>query len=240
MIRNITLITKKELAQYFNNPMGYIVVSLFAVFANFLFIKDVFVSQTASMKPFFLLSSWIMTVFVAALSMRSFAQEKQQNTYETLLTLPIQERDIVIGKWLGVVGALKIGLALTLGFPIALLFLVQGYAAFIPEVLVGYLGLVIYGSMLAAIGLVFSVTTRNQIVAFLLTAITSFLLYAFSSDFVAPILPRTITDLVVPFTPVYHMDSFVKGIIDLRAILYFASTTFGLLWFVLQVVKRRN
>lgn len=238
-MKNILIIMKKELGQFFNTPMGYIVPALFAVFANFLFIKDVLVSQAASLKPFFLLSSWIMTIFVAALSMRSFAQEKQQNTIETLLTLPVSERDIVIGKWLAVVGALKTGLILTFGFPIALLILISGYAAFIPEILVGYIGLAIYGSMLAAIGLAFSVTTKNQIVAFLLTATSSFLLYAFSSDFAAPFLPRIVTDYIVPFTPVYHMDLFVKGILDLRSILYFVSATAGLLWFVLQVVKKR-
>jgi ABC-2 type transport system permease protein len=232
-------IIKKELAYYFNSPMGYIVLALFAVFSNVLFIKDVFVSQAASMKPFFLLSSWIMTVFVAALSMRSFAQERQQNTLETLLTLPILERDLVLGKWLAILIVVAVGLMLTMGFPIALLLMIQGYWGFVPEVLVGYLGLMVYGGLLAAIGVAYSAVSRNQIVAFLLAAITSFALYAFSSDFLAPFLPRNITDLIVPFTPVYHMDSFIKGIIDLRAILYFGSATGGLLWFVLQVVKKR-
>src|SRR3989344_9699856 len=89
---------KKELNYYLNNPIGYIVVVLFAVFANFLFVKDIFVIGSVSLRPFFSFLPWLFLVFVPALTMRVLSEEKRINTIEVLLTLPISELQIVLAK----------------------------------------------------------------------------------------------------------------------------------------------
>ncbi|MEO6508606.1 MAG: ABC transporter permease, partial [Patescibacteria group bacterium] len=111
---------KKELNYYLNNPLGYIVVILFAVFANFIYIKDIFVIGQASMKAFLGSMPWLLMIFIPAIAMRSFSEEKRNNTLESLLTLPVSESEIVVSKFLALLTLLAIALLLTLGLPIGL------------------------------------------------------------------------------------------------------------------------
>lgn len=213
---------KKELGHFFNNPLGFIVIVLFALFSNFLFIKDIFSLGSASMRPFFVTTGWLLTIFIPALSMRSFAEEKRTNTLETLLTLPVREWDIVFGKMLAMMTVVAMALALTLGLPVTLTFLANLY---FPEVLMGYVGLLLMSAAFTAITMFFSLKTNNQIVAFFLSAIVLFILIAFSSDFVVSFIPRGISDAAVFVMPVTHLDPFIKGILDLRSLVYFLMLT---------------
>jgi ABC-2 type transport system permease protein len=154
--------------------------------------------------------------------MRSFAEEKRNNTLETLLTLPIGERDIVFGKILAVLTVIAISLALTLALPIALTFVSSLY---FPEIITGYLGLFLMSMSFTAITVFFSLKTNNQIVAFFISALVLFILIAFSSDFVASFVPRSVSDTVVFVMPLTHLDPFMKGILDLRSIVYFLALT---------------
>src|SRR3989344_5665671 len=103
---------KKEIAYYLNNPIGYIVVILFAVFANFLFVKDIFVVGSASMRPFFSFLPWLFLVFVPALTMRILSEEKRVNTLEVLLTLPVSETQVVLAKFFALLTVAAVGLLL--------------------------------------------------------------------------------------------------------------------------------
>jgi len=127
---------KKELNYYLNNPIGYIILVLFGVFANFLFVKDIFVVGSASMKPFFSFLPWLLLVFIPALTMRIFAEEKRTNTIEVLLTLPVSETQIVLAKFFTLVTVTGLGLILTFGLPLTLSILTKVYY---PEILIGYL-----------------------------------------------------------------------------------------------------
>lgn len=215
-------IYKKEIGHFFNNPIGFIVIVLFALFSNFLFIKDIFSFGSASMRPFFVTTGWLLTVFIPALTMRSFAEEKRTNTLETLLTLPVREWDVVFGKMLAVMTVVALALALTLGLPVALTFMANLY---FPEVLMGYIGLLLMSAAFTAIAMFFSLKTNNQIVAFFLSAIVLFILIAFSSDFVASFIPRGFSDALVFAMPVTHLEPFIKGMLDLRSVGYFLMLT---------------
>ena len=109
---------KKELDYYLNNPIGYVVLILFVVFANFLYIKDIFVVGSASLRPFFGVLPWLLMIFIPALAMRSVAEEKRSNTIEVLLTLPISETQIVIAKFMALMILMGIGLLLTIGLTV--------------------------------------------------------------------------------------------------------------------------
>ncbi|MBI4005006.1 ABC transporter permease subunit [Candidatus Roizmanbacteria bacterium] len=211
---------KKELNYYLNNPIGYIVIILFAVFTNFLFIKDLFLVGSASLRPFFGVAPWILMVFVPAVAMRSIAEEKRIGTIETLLTLPISETQIVLAKFLALLTLIGIGLVLTLGLPLVLAYLVRLY---IPELLVGYVGVLLLAASFLSMSIFFSSLTKNQVIAFLFSLLMLFLLLVMSTDFAASVLPRFIQEALVYFSPLYHLESFTKGIIDLRSIVYFLS-----------------
>jgi len=227
---------KKELNYYLNNPIGYIIVVLFAVFANFLFIKDIFLIGTASMRPFFGILPWLMIVFVPALTMRTIAEEKRENTIEILLTQPISETQIVLSKFFALLTLIGIGLSLTVGLPISLAFLTKVY---LPEILIGYFGLLLLGAGLISLSMFFSSQTKNQVVAFLLSTLVAFFLLVLSTDFTASVLPKFIQDVLSYFTPFYHLQNFIKGLIDLRSLFYFFSlTTIFLFLTVIQLEKR--
>lgn len=230
-------IFKKELNYYLNNPIGYIVIVLFAIFANFLFLKDIFLVGSASMKPFFNFVPWLFLIFIPALSMRVLADEKKSNTIETLLTLPISEAEIIVAKFLALTILIIISLLLTFGLSLSLSFLTKIYY---PEIIVGYLGVLLMSLSFISLSMFFSNQTKNQIVAFLLSIIAIFLLLVLASDFSANVLPRFIQDNLFVLTPFYHLQNFIKGVIDLRSVLYFISFTILFLFLTVIDLEKRS
>ncbi len=228
---------KKELSYYLNNPIGYIIVILFALFANFLFVKDIFAVGVASMRGFFDVVPWLLMIFIPALAMGVWAQEKRNNTLEVLLTLPLSEEKIVLAKFFSLVSIVLIALSLTLSLPLSLLFLTKIY---LPEVIVGYLGLIFFSMMALSLCMIFSILTKNQIVAFLFSAITLFISLVLGGDFFASTMPRVIRDFLSYFSPQYHLLSFEKGLIDIRSLFYFLSATLTFLIINIFLLKRRD
>ncbi len=233
---------KKELQFYLNNPIGYIVIILFAVFANFLFVKDIFVLGSASLRPFFDILPWLLMVFIPALTMRTISEEKKNNTLEVLLSLRISETQIVLSKFLALITMVAIGLFLTVSLPFSLHFLTSnaGSKVYIPEFLTGYVGILLLSASFIAISLFFSSQTKNQVVAFLGSVITLFFLVVSSTDFVAGVLPRFIYDFVTYMSPVTQVSSFLKGVLDLRNIFYFLSSTAIFLLLTIIDLERRS
>ncbi|MBI3366644.1 ABC transporter permease subunit [Candidatus Roizmanbacteria bacterium] len=208
---------KKELQYYLNNPIGYIIIGLFAVFANFLFIKDIFVIGSASMRPFFTVIPWLLLIFIPALTMRIISEERRANTVEVLLTLPISETQVVLSKFFALCTLMVISLVLTMGIPISLFFLTKLY---FPEIFAGYFGSLLLAAGFIGISMLFSSLTKNQVVAFLTSIITLFILLVLGTDFMGGILPRMILDFLTYFTPQYHFQNFVKGVFDKERLLF--------------------
>lgn len=213
---------KKELGLYLNTPLGYVVAVLFAVFANFLFVRDIFLRGDSSMRTFFEFAPWLILVFAPALSMRIFAEEKRVNTLEVLLGLPVSETMIVLAKLLALFIFSAISFVLTISIPITLALI--GRPA-ISEIIVSYIGILFMNLACISLSIFFSSLTKNQIVAFLSSVILLFLLLLLGSDFLAPILPRILQEYVITFSPLVHFETFLKGIIDFRSLIYFLSFT---------------
>jgi len=228
---------KKELNYYLNNPIGYIVIILFGVFANFLFVKDLFLMGSASMRSFFALLPWLLMVFVPALTMRMLSEEKKTNTLEVLLTLPISETQIILAKFLTLITLVFLAFLLTIGLPVSLSLLTKMY---LPEILIGYLGALLLAASFIGLSLFFSSQTTNQVVAFLAAVITIFLLLVLATDFTVSILPKTVQDFLSYFSPGYHLQNFIKGIVDLRSLFYFLSmTVLFLIMTIIDLEKRK-
>lgn len=228
---------KKELAYYFNNPIGYIVAILFSVFANFLFVKDLFLRGNSSMRPFFEILPWLFLVFLPALTMRIFAEEKRVNTIEVLLTLPVSETAIVVSKWLALLVFASFSLLLTLSLPATLMIIGKPY---LPEIVVSYFGAFLFASGFVALSLFFSSLTKNQIIVFMTSVLTMFLLIVLGSEFLASILPRFLHELLAYFSPLYHYDNFLKGLVDFRSVAYFISLTVLFLFLSIINLEKRG
>lgn len=222
---------KKEIMQYLNNPVGYVVPLLFALFANYLFMKDVFVVGSASMKPFFGVVPWLLFIFIPALAIRSFSEEKRTNTIEVLMTLPLSEQDVVLAKMLSLLTVTTGALLLTLSVPLVLGGLSK---LFIPEIVVGYVGLFLLSSSYIAFSVYVSNRISNQIASFLVSVLILFVATTLSSDFLANILPRFVQDILLFVSPLLHMQNFAKGVVDLRSLFYFIGLAF--LFFKLTVM----
>lgn len=228
---------KKELGHYFNNPFGYILVILATLIANVLFIRDIYSVGLVSMKPFFLTMYWVTVLLIPALCMRSFAEERKVGTIETMLTLPLMEKEIAWGKLAAVLSLIGATIILSLVLPISFA-LISGL--YLPEVFVGYVGLILVSGLFSTLSLYISLKTSNQVLAFFISAFILFCLSIVSTDILASFIPRFMSDLFMPLTPLANLENFMKGIVDLRSVFYFISFTSVFMYAVIKQLEHRD
>jgi len=221
---------KKEMMQLLNSPVGFTVPIVFAIFLGYLFTKDVFIIGSASMQSFFSVAPWLLFILIPALSMRSISEEKRTNTIEVLLTLPLSESQIVFAKYASIFSIILITLGLTLSIPLVFGFLAKLY---FPEILVGYVGLLLLSLSYLSFSLFISSKINNQIAAFAVSVVVLFLITTLSSDFLSSILPKSAQDILLFASPILHLENFSKGIIDMRSAIYFII--FTLVFYLLTV-----
>lgn len=231
------IIYLKELKHYFFNPFGYIVVVVASLLANALFLRDIYAVGLVSMRQYFLIMYWVFVLLIPALCMRSFAEERKTGTIESLLTLPLSEKTIAFAKALAVLTVLGIVMISGLVIPVSFAFLSGLY---LPEVVVGYVGLIATAMLFISVSLYISLKTSNQVIAFFLSAIVLFCVSIFSVDTVASFIPRTIAAIAESLTPYAQLEQFVRGIIDLRAILYFTSFIAVSMYAVVKQLEHRD
>jgi ABC-2 type transport system permease protein len=238
---NILAIVRKEWRSYFASPIGYVVLGMYAlVFGLFYTVGlSFFIRQSMAgpqmgggpmninqmlIRYVFQNSSIVMVFVVPLITMRTYAEEKRLGTVELLMTSPITDFQILMGKFLGAMSLYAAMLGVTL-VHIALLF-VYGNPEWKP-VLTGYLGLLLLGGCITSIGLFFSSMTKNQIVAGMLTVVALLLLWLldWTGSFLGPTGER-----VVSFVSLSgHLEDFVRGVVDTQHVIYYLSfITFGL------------
>lgn len=248
-MRNVLTIAGKELRGYFVSPMGWVVMGLFALLFGYFFYAhlDYFVTESMrsqgapvnvnqSLIRGVLGNASVITLFLLPMiTMRTYAEEKRSGTIELLLTSPITDVQIVLGKFLGAIGFYAALLGVTL-LDIAILF-IFGNPEVMP-VVTGYLGLFLQGSCLISLGLFISSTTKNQVVAGAATFVVSLMLWivswlgsSFGPNTAAVLSYLSITE---------HFEDFSKGIIDTKHALYYLSViAFGLFLTVKSVDTER-
>ncbi len=232
---------QKEIHHFLNNPYGFIILVLFGVFANFLFIKDVFVVGVVSMKQFFTFMPWIFMIFIPALSMRSLSEERRANTLEVLRTLPLSEAKIVISKFVAIMIMIVIGLVLTLGLPISLNMIAGSTAGLYgPEIMAGYGGILLYAAMAVSLSMFFSGLTSNQVVALLLLSASLFVLNVIGTDFLGSSLPKFAQDALLVISPLNQMNTLVNGVIDSRPLFFFCSSVAIFLFLTIADLEKRS
>jgi ABC-2 type transport system permease protein len=234
-VRNIWAIAQRELRSYFVSPVAYVVSALFLLISGFLFSLILGISNEASMRPLFGNFAVIFLFIVPALTMRLLADEQRTGTLELLLTAPIRDYEIVLGKFLGVFLLLLIMLAITLVYPAILL--LAGNPDRGP-ILAGYLGVILQAAALLSIGLLASSLTQNQIIAALLAFVVLLILWL--ADALGNFTQGRIGDLFRFLSITKHFDEFPRGVIDSKDIIYFLSVTAAALFFTVQSVTARR
>jgi ABC-2 type transport system permease protein len=220
-------IFRRELASYFATPVAYVFIVIFLVLAGaFTFYLGGFYERgQADLQPFFSFHPWLYLFLVPAVSMRLWSEERKSGTIELLLTLPVTMWQAVLGKFLAAWAFIGIALALT--FPI---WITVNYLG-APDngvILASYLGSLLMAGAFLAVGACLSAATRNQVVAFILTAVVCFLLllagFPLVLDFFRAIFPQVVVDAVANLSFLTHFAAIAKGVLDLRDVLFFLLT----------------
>jgi ABC-2 type transport system permease protein len=234
-MRQVMNIFKRELKVYFVSPIAYIVISIFLLVTGWFFFTTFFLHNQASLRNFFALLPLSFSFVVPAITMRLFSEELNVGSYETLLTLPVTFRDVVLGKFLAAVAFVAILLVPTLSYPITISFL--GQLDWGP-VLGGYVGAILLGGSFCAIGLFASSLTRNQIIAFIVGMAICFSLTLV--DKMLFFLPQSLLGVLEYLGADFHFENISKGIIDSRDIVYFLSVSFVGLYGTNLVLQEKN
>jgi len=239
-MKNVLLISNKELKSYFASPIAYLLMAAFGLIFGFAFyvatrdfmqmsIQAQMQQQPMSVndqiiRPLLGFASTIALFLVPMISMRLFAEEKRQGTMELLLTSPVTDNEIILGKWLGAVYLYLCVLGMS-ALNLAMVFL-WGKPDWKP-VLIAYLGLILQGACLLAIGAFISSTTKNQIIAGGVTFFVCLLLWLLS--WFTAYSTGPVSQVIGYLSIVTHFDNFAKGLLSMKdAIFYFSMIFFAL------------
>ena len=233
---NIINIFQKEFRSYFSSPVAYIFIISFLVVTSWLFIRTFFLMDQSNLRPFFSFLPWVFLFLAPAITMRSWAEEKKLGTIEILMTLPVKDWEIVLGKFLS--NFIFLVLTVCLTFPLVLTVYMIGNPDMGP-IWGGYLGAFLLGGSYLAIGLFASSITENQIVSFIIAIIICFVFQIIGEDFVLMNAPASIV-LVLSYLGLgAHFQSIGRGVIDSRDLIYYISVM-GFFLFLNQIAVEQK
>ena len=224
-MNNISALFRRELQSYFATPVAYVFIVIFLILmGTFTFYLGGFYERgQADLAPFFNYHPWLYLFLVPAIAMRLWAEERKSGSIELLMTLPITPWQAVLGKYLAAWAFA--GIALVLTFPIWITVNYLGN----PDngaILAGYFGSLLMAGGFLAIGACISATTRNQVIAFVITVVVcfGFLLAGFPMvlDLFSGWAPQALVDGIASLSFLTHFASISKGVIDVRDLIYFA------------------
>lgn len=239
---NVFAIAQKELKGYFQSPIAWVIVGFYALLFGYFFIAmlNYFVRLSMQMgmgmgptstninqqlvRPLFMNASVLILFVGPIITMRTYAEEKRSGTMELLLTSPVTDVQIILGKFLGALALYAAMLAVTLVY-LGILF-IYGNPEWKP-IVAGYVGLLLLGACFISVGLLISSLTKSQMVAAMATFGVFLLLWVIDwiGDFGGPTTQTILSSLSI----VQHLDDFSKGVIDTKHLVYYLSfITFGL------------
>ncbi|MFH1189885.1 MAG: Gldg family protein [Candidatus Omnitrophota bacterium] len=226
-MRNVLIIIRRELGAYFNSAIAYIYLIVFTAINNSLFMTRYFLDNKADMTLYFSSLHLMLFIFIPVITMRLWAEDKKENTFELLLTFPMKPQELVLGKFFASLIFYSISLLSTIAVPI-----VVGLTGR-PDpgaIVGGYIGLSLAGALFLAIGIFMSGLVTEQIIAFVLTTLSCFGLFFIGLDFIASFLDgwvRGLGTFLMNYVGVAsHLRGFTKGVIDIKDIIYFAAGSF--------------
>ena len=237
-------ILQKEFNAFLNSPVAYVVLGVFLI-ATGLFIwvfpdSSVLDYGYADLQTLFNLAPWIFLFLIPAITMRTFAEEKKAGTIELLLTRPLTDGQIIGGKYLACLLLALLALIPTLLYYFSVYKLGSPEGNIDSAATVGsYLGLALLAAVFAAVGILASALTRDQIIAFLVAVVGCFLIYS-GFDSLASVLQGSAAYYVSQLGIAAHYRDLSKGLIDSRDLIYFFSVVAMALFATRLALRSRN
>jgi ABC-2 type transport system permease protein len=213
-----TTVAKREIRAYFNSPVAYIVVTVFMLIVGYLYWSQLFLERQTELRYYFNLTPLVFTFIIPAITMRLLAEEKGAGTLEMLITMPVRDWEVVLGKFLAGLTMLAaiVGMTMFYGLTLAILGPIDK-----GPMLTGYLGLLLMGGAYIAIGVMASSLTRNQIVAFILAFAISFALFIFGQ--IVQYAPSWLAPVLSFLSMGNHFESLSRGVVDSRDVVFYVS-----------------
>lgn len=234
-MHNTLTIFRRELGAYFNSPVAYVVITAFLVATGILYFLQAFLVGEASLRGFFDAAPLVFIFFAPAIAMRLLAEEKKSGTIALLITFPVRDWEVVLGKFFAALGVLGIGVLLTLAYPITISRMGDlDWGA----VIGGYLGLLLMGGAYLAIGVMASSWTRNQVVAFIVAFAICFALFLVGK--LIPLLPPSLAGVLEYISIDAHFANIARGVIDTRDVVYYLSLIGCCLFLAVQSLDSRR
>jgi len=235
-MKNVFAILGKEVRTYFVSPMAYFMLFMFLGVSGVLYVTFYFIPASryqwpATMQPAFFYMAWTLVFFLPATTMRLFAEEKKSGTIELLMTSPVTDIQVVLGKYFANVVLFVIMIASTFFFPIYVI--IYGNPDLGP-ILSGYLGLLLLGMLILSIGILISSMTSNQIIAAITSFAIIFLLWliGFGSR-----LPGILGKIFDYLSLMNHFEDFSRGVIGLHHVIYYLSVTILCIFLTVKSVE---
>ena len=225
-MNNVITIFRRELGSYFATPVAYVFIVIFLIMSGALtfYLGHLYERGQADLNPFFQFHPWLYLFLVPAIAMRLWAEERKTGSIELLMTLPVSTGQAVVGKFLA--AWVFIGIAVVLTFP---LWITVNYLGN-PDngvIFTAYLGSYLMAGGFLAIGACISATTRNQVIAFIITVVICFVFLLAGSplvlNFFKAWIPQNIVDALSSLSFLTHYASIARGVIDVRDVIYFVS-----------------
>ena len=214
-MKNIKTIVSRDLGAYFTSPVGYIFIIVFLAMSVGIFMTSFFTFPMADMRNFFANLPIILCVFIPAVTMRVWAEERKENTWELLLTFPMRARELVLGKYFATLAFYLITLAATFTVPLMLAVLGNPDGGMI---IGGYLGAALLGAMFLSMGLFFSGFCKDQIVAFVVTLLACFAVFLVGTNFIAGYIDGFFPGLGSALSQmaglIDHYNAFIRGVVE--------------------------
>ena len=234
-MRNINTILVRELRSLFNSATAYIIMVVFLGLSGWFFASSLFLQNVASLRSVFETTPFLLLFFAPAITMRTISEEKKVGTIELLLTKPVKDQDIVIGKFLASWFFFMIALVPTLVYLVSLLMVGKVDAG---PIVGGYLGLLLLGGGFLALGIIGSALSENQVVAFIVSFLIMFSF--FIVDKIVAFLPVSVATVVEYLGIDYHFSNIARGVIDSRDLVYYVSLIGFSLFVATSLLERRK
>lgn len=228
----IWAIASRELRSYFVSPLAYVVAAFFMLVAGYLFSLILYHTKQASLQPLFSNLAVMFLLITPALTMRLLADERRTGTIELLMTSPIRDRDLVLGKYLACVIYLAFLLALTLLYPAILAYAADPDWA---PIWTGYLGTFLLGCSFMALGVLASSLTSNMIIAAMITFALSLVVWLLPSA--GQMFGGTANDVMTYLSVMNHQENLGRGVLDTSDLLFYLSFIAACLFMTIRSVE---
>ena len=235
-MRTIRAVAFKEIQIYFSSPVAYIVALIFMALSGFFFVRDLGNPfPEASLSNFFQGATFLLIPLAPALTMRLLAEEQKLGTIELLLTSPVRDWEVILGKYLASFVFLLFLLSLTSYYVILLLVFASPDPG---PVYSGYLGLILYGAAALSVGILTSTLTSNQIIAAVVG--TGILVVLYATSFIGDVVTGVWATIFNQLGFTSHFNDFDRGIIDSTHIVYFVTVTALFLFLSIRALESRR